>query len=350
MDIKKYSNNFLILIFLTITLYFSVKNLKLFLDLHIKNSSYTYVTRWGSCGSEDGQFKSITVAVDSDCNVYSADHLNNRIQKFDSSGKFIKKWGSYGYGRGLFNDPRGIAVDRGGSIYIADTGNNLIQKFALNGNFITQWGERGFGNGQLLGPEAVCVDREGYVYVSDGGGKIHLSSIHKFTSEGKFLCKWLVYYNRNRIYSHRLSDISVDGNGNIYVLYWNEVPFSIPYYGVSTCIYKFDRKGNFLKKWEPEHASGDNPTGMALDRKGNLFICYLNRNFVYKYNPSGKLITELIPEDASQWRFNHPSDMAVDIKGNVYVADFSNYSIQKYSPVADNKKFSGYTYIGRFFK
>jgi sugar lactone lactonase YvrE len=89
---------------------------------------------------------------------------------------------------------------------------------------------------------------------------------------------------------------------------------------------------------------------MTLDRKGNLFICYLNKNFVYKYNPSGKLITELIPEDANQWRFNHPSDMAVDIKGNVYVADFSNYFIQKYSPVTDNKKFSGYSYICRFFK
>ena len=46
-------------------------------------------------GTGDGQFKTPSgIAVDSSDNVYVTDGGNNRIQKFDSNGKFITKWGS----------------------------------------------------------------------------------------------------------------------------------------------------------------------------------------------------------------------------------------------------------------
>jgi len=44
---------------------------------------YSFITKWGSKGTKDGQFKTPTcVAVDSSGNVYVADYGNNRIQKF----------------------------------------------------------------------------------------------------------------------------------------------------------------------------------------------------------------------------------------------------------------------------
>ena len=43
--------------------------------------------------------------------MYVADYGNNRIQKFDSNGNFITKWGSKGTGDGQFDYPTGIAVD-----------------------------------------------------------------------------------------------------------------------------------------------------------------------------------------------------------------------------------------------
>ena len=68
------------------------------------------------------------VAVDSSGNVYVADNSNHRIQKFNSSGGFITKWGSYGSGDGQFNYPYGVAVGSSGNVYVADTGTMALAR------------------------------------------------------------------------------------------------------------------------------------------------------------------------------------------------------------------------------
>ena len=85
--------------------------------------------------------------------VYVADTWNNRIQKFDSNGEFITKWGSEGNGNGELFNHLGISVDSStGNVYVADTWNNRIQKFDSNGNFITKWGNYGTGDGEFDSP------------------------------------------------------------------------------------------------------------------------------------------------------------------------------------------------------
>jgi len=107
------------------------------------------------------------VAVDSYGNVYVADTYNHRIQKFSSSGTFITKWGSQGTGDGQFYSPSGVAVDSSGNLYVADTKNHRIQKFNSNGTFITKWGSKGTGDGQFNNPYGVAIDSSGNVYVAD---------------------------------------------------------------------------------------------------------------------------------------------------------------------------------------
>src|SRR3989344_3617807 len=67
--------------------------------------------------------------IDSSGNMYVADTYNNRIQKFDSSGNFLMKFGSLGSSDGQLDNPYGVAVDSSGNIYVADSNNNRIQKF-----------------------------------------------------------------------------------------------------------------------------------------------------------------------------------------------------------------------------
>jgi NHL repeat len=63
--------------------------------------------------------------------VYVTDSGNNRIQKFDSNGNFITKWGTNGTGDGQFNAPLSTAIDSSGKVYVADFRNNRIQVFSI---------------------------------------------------------------------------------------------------------------------------------------------------------------------------------------------------------------------------
>jgi len=85
------------------------------------------------------------VVVDPNGNLIVADTQNNRIQVFNSSGMFLRKWGSYGSGCGQFNWPYGVAVDATGNVFVADIGNNRIQVFNSSGTLLRKWGSQGSG-------------------------------------------------------------------------------------------------------------------------------------------------------------------------------------------------------------
>jgi len=120
------------------------------------------------------------VAVDSSGNVYLADSGNNRIVKFTSTGTATLTWGCLnsgsgngcpnGSGDGQFHDPVGVATDSSGNVYVTDEGNSRVEKFDSSGNFLLKWGSYGSGDGQFdLGSKGVAVDSSGDVYVVDLG-------------------------------------------------------------------------------------------------------------------------------------------------------------------------------------
>jgi len=137
----------------------------------------TFIKKWGSEGAGEGQFDlPYGVDVDSQGNVWVADRNNARIQKFDSEGNFLLKFGSEGSGDGQVSHVEHIALDKYDNIYVNDpqsdksgSGIPRVQKFDTNGNFITKWGSKGTGNGQFIDPEHLALDSDGYVYVSDRG-------------------------------------------------------------------------------------------------------------------------------------------------------------------------------------
>ena len=283
---------------------------------------WEFVTKWGSQGSGNGQFNSPNgIAVDSSGNVYVADGGNNRIQKFDSDGRLILKWGSAGsrirFGNGQFAFPVGVAVSPRGNVFVAG-GHWWIQKFDSWGRFILKWGSFGTGDGQFNDlAHAVAVDRWGAVYVADT--KNH--RIQKFNSLGRFILKWGSKGSGDGEFKHPL-DVAVDSSGNVYVADF-----------LNKRIQKFDASGRFLAKWGREGSRNGEFTGpwaIAVDSSGNVYVADRGNCRIQKFDSDGKFLTKWGSEGSGDAEFKDPGGIAVDSSGNVFVVDSGNSRVQKF--------------------
>jgi len=118
----------------------------------------------------DGEFYYPSrIAIGADDRVYVSDAYNNRVQVFDSSGRFLHSIGGMGLWGGRFRVASGLAVASDDSLFVADFYNNRIQHFDHDGRFLTAWGGKGNKPGQFSGPTGVAVNRSGQIYVADWG-------------------------------------------------------------------------------------------------------------------------------------------------------------------------------------
>jgi sugar lactone lactonase YvrE len=86
-------------------------------------------------------------------------------------------------------------------------------------------------------------------------------------------------------------------------------------------------------------ASFYNPTGLAVDSSGNVYVADYSTHKIRKVSPAG-VVTTLAGTGSSGSNdgagavatFKNPQGLAVDSSGNVYVADYGNYKIRKVSP------------------
>jgi DNA-binding beta-propeller fold protein YncE len=99
------------------------------------------------------------VAWDAAGNIFVADGAGNaRIAKFDKDGKFVKSWGKRGTASGEFANVLSIAVDTQGNVYAGDGGNNRIQVFDNNGTFKTAFSSVGNPQAMCLTSGALCLE------------------------------------------------------------------------------------------------------------------------------------------------------------------------------------------------
>ena len=118
--------------------------------------------QWGRKGKGDGEFDLVhDVAIDKRGLVYVADRLNERIQVFDASGKFVKKWTGIGAAWGL---AYASAED---SLYMCDGVNNRIIKLNMDGQVMGTLSEFGKVEGKLDFPHHMAVDSTGALYVAE---------------------------------------------------------------------------------------------------------------------------------------------------------------------------------------
>ena len=248
-----------------------------------------FLLTWGSFGAGNGDFSGPRgITVDSAGHVYVVDSLNNRVEKFTSTGGYLSQVGcptgacSPGSGPGQFKTPWVVAVASGGNVYVTDYFNNRVEEFTSAGTYITAWGcataptgcSSGSGSGQLNTPRGVAVDSSGNVYVADAGN----SRVEKFSSGGTFIATWGSF-----------------GAGN----------------------------GNF-----------SSPRGVAVDSAENVYVADGNNNRVEKFTGTGTYISQLgcasgaCSPGAGNGEFNSPYAVAVDSSGNAYVTDGGNNRVE----------------------
>lgn len=171
------------------------------------SSNGSCVTYWGSYGPGAGQFEySWGIVIDGSDNVYVSDANDNRIQVFDSNGKYLKQWTASGLSAGL-------GIDKARSrIYDAVQGNNTIQAFDFNGNTIVTWGTLGSGKGQLNFPNDLAVDSNHFIYVTDRNN----NRVQVFDENGNFLSLWGSTGTGNGQFTTPFG-ITLDNHENVYV-------------------------------------------------------------------------------------------------------------------------------------
>ena len=284
------------------------------------NSDGAFITKWGSSGSGDGKFGfAVGIVVDVIGNVYVTDWNpdNHPIQKFNSNGEFITKWGGLGSGNGEFHCPHGIAADVSGNVYVADIWNNRIQKFTANGEFTIKWGTDSSGNGEFSGPQGIAVGSSENVYVVD----TYNNRIQKFTSDGIFISKWGSSGSGDGKFNWPRG-IAMDSTGNVYVT------------DGFHRIQKFTSDGIFISKWGSSGSGDgefDRPSGIAVDGSGNVYVLDEGNNRIQKFTSDGIFISKWGSSGSGDGEFDIPNGIAVDSNGNVYVTDTGNNRLQKFT-------------------
>jgi hypothetical protein len=295
----------------------------------------------------------VGVAVDSAGTVYVADEGNHTIRKVTAAGVVTTLAGdsSIGSVNGIgaaarFNDPAGVAADKAGNIYVADESNSTIRKVTATGVVTTLAGTAGMlgsadgtgGAARFSFPSSVAVDNTGTIYVADRSN----DAIRKVTASGIVTTlaggglgsadgtgAAACFFNP--------SSVAVDSTGNIYVAdELNNTIRKVTAAGVVTTL-----AGT---AGMPGSADGTgaaarffNPSSVAVDSAGNIYVADELNNTIRKVTAAGVVTTLAGTAGMSgsadgtgaAARFDSPTSVAVDSAGNLYVADKFNHSIRK---------------------
>jgi sugar lactone lactonase YvrE len=203
-------------------------------------------------------------------------------------------------------DPSGVTVDQVGNIYIADTDNNVIREVNKTSGIITtvvgngQIGYSGDGgpaiNASLASPSGLAINAKGELFIADSGNNV----IRKIDVSGTISTVAGSANQSNEDVSP--SDNIGDEGLAINAVLWN-------------------------------------PTAVAIDADGNLFIADTNNNRIRRVDAVTQQIST-IAGNGSQGYFGDgapaasatvclPGGLAVDTNRNLFIADTCNNVIRR---------------------
>jgi len=251
----------------------------------------------------------VGVAFDKAGDLYVSDYYNNVVRKVSPKGIIttVAGTGSGGYNgdsilatTAQLNQPGGIAVDNLGNLYIADNANFRVRKVDTAG-YITTVAGRG-GN-------------TGFGYSGDGSVA---TSAHLYAL-----------------------DVAVDQYQNLFIADGNGAIRKVTHAtGIITTVAGDGSYGYTGDNGPATSATLDNPSGVAVDPAGNIYIADYTNNVIRMVNTAAiPVITTIAGTGtagysgdggaATSARLNQPYSVSLDDSGNLYIVDQSNNRIRK---------------------
>lgn len=301
-------------------------------------------------------------ALDRDGNLYVADTSSHRIRRIDTNGFIttVAGKGTAGFsGDGAaatnasLNTPRGVSVDAWGNLYVADTANHRIRKVNTNGVITTVAGTGSAGyngeggaatGGTLSSPYGVIPNSAGEFYILDYGNnrvrRVDTNGIMTtFAGSGG-----TGYYGdggaATRAYLNGPAGGAFDTCGNLYIAdSFNNRIRRVATNGIITTVAGNGLSGYFGDDDLAMLAMLSNPTGVALDSAGNLYLADSGNYRIREVCTDGKIrrvagiggYSDFSGDGglATSARLSSPSGVVVDTVGCVYVVDRYNARVRK---------------------
>lgn len=152
------------------------------------------------------------IAIDGAGNVWVSNENPTSLSELNSNGLPISP--SAGFVGGGLNAPRGVAVDSAGNVWIANFGNNSVSEFSSSGQPFSP--ATGFTGGRLNGPSAIAVDGANHIWVTNAGN----GSVTELNSSGGVLSPY-AFTGLGSAGNVALLDnptgIAIDGAGDVWV-------------------------------------------------------------------------------------------------------------------------------------
>jgi sugar lactone lactonase YvrE len=292
------------------------------------------------------------VAIDASGDIFVADYGNNLIRKIAPGGivTTLAGSGNAGYidGTGIlasFTQPTGLTIDPSGNLFVADAGDNLIREITPAGAVTTIAGSDTTGSVNAVGkassffdPLGVAVDAHDNVYVADAGNNL-IRLIAQGGQVSTFAGTLNTGSSTNLSPFNNPSGVAVDGTGNVFVAnYLNNTIMKISPAGVVSTYAGVDTlKG--ANNGPAATATFYFPNSVAVDAADNVYVSDGVNNLIRKITPDGTVSTlagnglpGAVDSTGTKASFNYPAGLAVDAAGNVYVADSNNNLIRKITP------------------
>ncbi len=252
------------------------------------------------------------------------------------------------YGRLI--TPTAITIDGAGNLYVADYDMNRIRKITPAGSITTYAGNGNNNNtyngdgtlaklAQVKRPMGVAIDGRGNLYISQFQTirKVNPSGIIStyagndsvtsgFSGDGS-LATYATFFD--------IRGLAVDGVGNLYIADFNNNRIrKIDTFGIITTIAGNGGSSSSGDGTPAIDASLNEPTGVAVDTSGNIFIAEHDGARIRKVNTSGIISTfagngGYFPSgfggSATAASIDKINDVNVDAIGNVYFSSESEY-------------------------